>query len=459
MHLTNPPARQLSGPFLIAAAFVVALVLFGPSQPASAKQLAGSLALAKLAIPMQQISGTLTISPSVGLTATTPVSLTVLLASPNPTTTNLLTGTVGPAITATTAVTVPAASSPLTATGPLTLPAALPSVGGGSAISATNPLTLPGAVDTSILPNGIDTSESSGMNTAGPGTEQPPTALPAPAVTAPNDSGSGLLLPIILGLIVLALAVGVFLFLRRPEETIPANPGLAPVKAEEVAKVDALAETKEMVQPEAIKPTAVAPAKSVVVPIAAPIVASMAAPEVVRPESVACSNCGTTNPINERYCLQCGNALAADKEKLLASLQSEAAPLTTTATAPAAVAAAPAVPAASALDLLDELLPYLETLNRAEEQLEYVLDRTNITIGRARTNDIVIDNSFVGWQTVSLYHAELRYQNGKFILVDKQSDNGSFVNRMRTGSNVLDDNMTISLGKVEFIYHQPGAAK
>jgi pSer/pThr/pTyr-binding forkhead associated (FHA) protein len=61
----------------------------------------------------------------------------------------------------------------------------------------------------------------------------------------------------------------------------------------------------------------------------------------------------------------------------------------------------------------------------------------------------------VGWQTVSPYHAELRYQNGKFVLVDKQSDNGSFVNRVRTGSNVLEDGMSISFGKVEFIYRQP----
>jgi hypothetical protein len=167
--------------------------------------------------------------------------------------------------------------------------------------------------------------------------------------------------------------------------------------------------------------------------------------------SVTCTNCGTANPWTELHCLNCGVALAEAKRLALADGVSPPAPAP--GSSPSSPRLAASAPVARLLDLPDEMLSYLETLSRSEAQLEYVLDRSYVTIGRARTNDIVIDNSFVGWLTTSPYHAELRYQDGKFVVVDKQSDNGTFVNRLRVASKTLENGMTLSFGKVEFIYH------
>lgn len=363
-----------------------------------------------------------TVAPALPLTPTLATTIT-LAASPNPTITDGLTGTLpAPLSTSAAGDAAPTAANSDAATG------------------------LPPAADTSIFPDGQLTGESNpALGTPGPGTEVPPTAFPAPAVTSSNDSGGGLLLPLILGGLALLIGAGVFLFLRRSPES-------------EVAPTEKIVDTTVTTTEEAkvLPPVTTTAASSVVVSEEA---ATAVMPAVATPEQIACSNCGTLNPANERYCVQCGNPLEADKARLLAS-QTDATTATSSPTAAATAdpIAVAAPPSATPLDLPDDQLPYLETVNRSDEQLEYVLDRSYITIGRARSNDIVIDNTFVGWQTVSLYHAELRYQNGRFVLVDKQSDNGSYVNRMRTGSNLLDDGVTISLGKVEFVYHQPGAS-
>src|SRR5436305_973756 len=104
-------------------------------------------------------------------------------------------------------------------------------------------------------------------------------------------------------------------------------------------------------------------------PPPAPVAAVMAAPAVApaprttAPTMVKCPNCDTMNPIDRRYCDECGQDLRS------------------------AVAAALAGP----LPEVEATTPYLETLSRADEQLEFVLARDLITIGRALDNDIVID--------------------------------------------------------------------
>ena len=100
--------------------------------------------------------------------------------------------------------------------------------------------------------------------------------------------------------------------------------------------------------------------------------------------------------------------------------------------------------------------PYLESLDRVGEQLEFVLARQRVVIGAAPGNDIVIDAAFKGSQTVSPQHAELRREpDGGFEIVDRESENGTFVNEMRTGENILADGDLIRLGDVRFIFHVP----
>jgi len=100
-------------------------------------------------------------------------------------------------------------------------------------------------------------------------------------------------------------------------------------------------------------------------------------------------------------------------------------------------------------------MPYLETLDRTDEQLEYVLSRKRIVVGRAAGNDIVVDASFRGSETVSPKHAELRREGNGFMLVDLNSENGTFVNDARTGENLLEEGDQIRFGSVRFIYRVP----
>jgi pSer/pThr/pTyr-binding forkhead associated (FHA) protein len=109
--------------------------------------------------------------------------------------------------------------------------------------------------------------------------------------------------------------------------------------------------------------------------------------------------------------------------------------------------------------VVDADTPYLETLDRVDEQLEFVLSRPRIVIGTAGGNDIVIDSAFNGYRTVSTVHAELRREQDGFVLIDRGSEHGTFVNEMRTGENILADGDVVRLGDVRFIFRIPTAGE
>ena len=73
---------------------------------------------------------------------------------------------------------------------------------------------------------------------------------------------------------------------------------------------------------------------------------------------------------------------------------------------------------------------------------KYVFDKDTMSVGRARDNDIVIENL-----SVSRNHARIRKENGRYILTDLNSANGSYVNGVRvTRVEVMDDDV-VSIGK------------
>jgi len=84
-----------------------------------------------------------------------------------------------------------------------------------------------------------------------------------------------------------------------------------------------------------------------------------------------------------------------------------------------------------------------------------VLARSIVTVGRATDNDIVVDEQFAGWQTVSEHHARLTQEADGFVVEDLKSENGTFVNGDRTDRNLLTGGMTIAFGSVGFIYRVP----
>lgn len=96
-------------------------------------------------------------------------------------------------------------------------------------------------------------------------------------------------------------------------------------------------------------------------------------------------------------------------------------------------------------------IPYLEGRTRTGT-LYCQLAKQAITIGRDTDNDLIVDASFEGWQTVSRQHAVIEYDGRRAVVVDQGSRNGVYVNGRRTGTNVLQDGWTVRFGKVEFIF-------
>jgi hypothetical protein len=69
------------------------------------------------------------------------------------------------------------------------------------------------------------------------------------------------------------------------------------------------------------------------------------------------------------------------------------------------------------------------------------------TIGRAPENQIVLASPIV-----SGYHAEVRHENGQYVLYDKDSRNGTFVNGRRiTAPNLIKAGWRIMIGDTEFV--------
>lgn len=73
---------------------------------------------------------------------------------------------------------------------------------------------------------------------------------------------------------------------------------------------------------------------------------------------------------------------------------------------------------------------------------KYYFDKDVISIGRARDNDIVIENL-----AVSRNHARIRRENAHFVLTDLNSANGTYVNGVRvTKTEVMNDDV-VTVGK------------
>jgi hypothetical protein len=163
---------------------------------------------------------------------------------------------------------------------------------------------------------------------------------------------------------------------------------------------------------------------------AAPAAAGAVAGAV--PATITCPNCGSANQLSENFCHECGQDLRAERQKLMAT-------------------------AAPPPDVVTDDMPYLETLDRTDEQLEYVLSRPRVVLGTAAGSDVVIGDVFEGHETVSPRHAELRKEGESFMLVDLDSEHGTFVNEVRTGENLLADADEIRLGSVRFVFRVPQA--
>lgn len=72
----------------------------------------------------------------------------------------------------------------------------------------------------------------------------------------------------------------------------------------------------------------------------------------------------------------------------------------------------------------------------------FLLDQPVTSAGRHPDSDICLDDA-----SVSRRHAEFRFENGEFHVVDVRSLNGTYVNRHPVDSAVLADGDEIQIGK------------
>jgi len=75
------------------------------------------------------------------------------------------------------------------------------------------------------------------------------------------------------------------------------------------------------------------------------------------------------------------------------------------------------------------------------------LQKTVTRLGRQLENDVVFHDD-----SVSRFHAEIRYEEGKYVLYDLQSTSGTFVNSKKVDHCVLNSGDIISLSTLQIMF-------
>ncbi len=91
----------------------------------------------------------------------------------------------------------------------------------------------------------------------------------------------------------------------------------------------------------------------------------------------------------------------------------------------------------------------LHFLDIAGQECQVRLDRQQVTLGRARDNDVILDDPHV-----SRYHARIVMRYSQFVLQDLGSTHGTLVNGQPTQESVLRSGDVLSLGGVELVYEE-----
>ena len=82
-------------------------------------------------------------------------------------------------------------------------------------------------------------------------------------------------------------------------------------------------------------------------------------------------------------------------------------------------------------------------MNRQMIPLEKEITR----LGRQLDNDIVLHEEFI-----SRFHAEIRFEDGKYVLYDNDSTAGTFVNSKRVDRCVLNSGDLISFSAIQIMF-------
>jgi hypothetical protein len=149
---------------------------------------------------------------------------------------------------------------------------------------------------------------------------------------------------------------------------------------------------------------------------------------------VYCPECGFQNPETANFCSKCGTALVRDTGGADTTMAFDPEELEET----------------SPLEDIGMEGPALVVRSgggRAGEH--FVPQESTTTIGRSPDCDIFLDDV-----TVSRHHAVLRKNDGRFVIEDEGSLNGTFVNRRRIESAELADGDELQIGKYRLTFLQ-----
>jgi len=172
---------------------------------------------------------------------------------------------------------------------------------------------------------------------------------------------------------------------------------------------------------------------------------------------VICPRCGQQNPVDSRFCSQCGAQLAAasrpagdavDTTSLSPSRCDEPDLATTGAGPQLDDTSRPADAAASAEG--EQLQPgsaLLVVKRGPNAGSRYLLESAVTTAGRHPDSDIFLDDV-----TVSRRHAEFRREGAEFTVHDVGSLNGTYVNRERIDGAVLAAGDEVQIGKFRLVF-------
>jgi pSer/pThr/pTyr-binding forkhead associated (FHA) protein len=111
-----------------------------------------------------------------------------------------------------------------------------------------------------------------------------------------------------------------------------------------------------------------------------------------------------------------------------------------------------AAPVAQAtLDKIENPAHLILRADNGEVLQDYLLEKFEITIGRAPTSDVLLSKD----KLTSRRHATIRYENGDYVLRDERSANGTFVNGQQIEEmtpRTLQDGDHIGIGEHELIF-------
>ncbi len=151
----------------------------------------------------------------------------------------------------------------------------------------------------------------------------------------------------------------------------------------------------------------------------------LAAITVRRIRKAKCSSCGAKMPRGARHCPSCGSQLSPEGS------------LTRVEESPR--------PAASTVELVAAAGPLASQ--------RFPISSKGLSIGRLSDNDVVLS----GELTVSRYHSVIALEQGQYVLYDRDSANGTWVNEQRVFRHVLSPGDRIQIWQSQFVFSVAGA--